>query len=303
MVVGTGVLLPISSLPSGRFKDGYRFVDWLVDNKYKYWQILPLNPRDSLGSPYNSKDITGIDPAYGTRNEWFKLKKYANNKGIKIIGDLPFFVPGDSLEARKHPEFFDFRHKSGAPPDKFRKNGQRWGHPQYSWEAIEKNGFKLFLSRFKWTIKMFDLVRLDHFSGYEAVWILPDKKWVKVPGEKLFTVAKKHFGQLPFIAEDLGVITPSVEQLRKKFHFLGSAVVQFGENNNKDIVYYSSTHDTDTLRGHYGRNWEKYLDKVLKADAQIKIVPMWDILGLDNRARFNRPGTKKGNWKWRLRQI
>ncbi len=301
---GIGVLMPVSCLPNGKFAPyGRKFVDWLVKNNYNFWQVLPLNPRDYLGSPYNSKNLTGIDLGYGIEKEWLTLKDYANKNNIKIIGDLPFFAARDSVEVKKFPQYFDFKHKSGTPPDAYAKRGQKWGHPQYNWENLEKDHFKLFIDRFKWAVKMYDLVRLDHFRGYEAVWVFPDKKWVKVPGEKLFLQAKKELGKLPFIAEDLGHITSDVERLRRRLGFLGNAVIQFGENNNKDIVYYTSTHDTETLKGHYGKKDQNFLKKVLISPAAIKIIPVWDLLGLDNSARLNRPGTKRDNWGWKVKSL
>lgn len=297
---GVGVLMPVSCLPSGKFSDGYKFVDWLSKNKYDFWQVLPLNPRDHLGSPYNSSDLTAIDKGYGSINEWFDLKRYSNAKGIKIIGDLPFFCSKNSVEVKKFPKYFDLKHTSGTPPDYYAKRGQRWGHPQYNWEELEKDSFKLFIDRFKWAIKVYDFVRLDHFRGYEAVFVYPDKKWVKVPGEKLFSEASKVFKKLPFIAEDLGVITSKVENLRKKFGFLGNRVIQFGISAETDIVYYTSTHDSQTLKGCYGKKSPVYMKKVLCSKAAIKIIPMWDVLGLKNLARLNRPGTKKDNWCLRL---
>lgn len=295
------MLMPVSCLPNGKFAPhGKKFVDWLVKNNYDFWQVLPLNPRDYLGSPYNTVELTRIDDKYGTNKEWFALKKYANDQGIKIIGDLPFFAAPDSVEVKKFPQYFDFKHQSGTPPDFYSKRGQRWGHPQYNWRELEKDNFKLFIDRFRWAMAMYDLVRLDHFRGYEAVWIYPDKKWVRVPGEKLFLQAKKVLKKLPFIAEDLGVITPGVENLRKKFGFFGNRVIQFGESDEQDIVYYTSTHDSQTLKGCYGKKSPVYMKKVLCSKAAMKIIPMWDILGLNNLARLNRPGTKKDNWGLRL---
>lgn len=303
-----GVLLPVSSLPHGRFAEGKKFVDWLVKNGYKYWEVLPLNPQDDFGSPYNSSSSLTIDPKYGTKVKWLALKKYANSRGIKIIGDLPFFVSAGSIEYQTNKQYFLEGQISGAPPDYYSKKGQLWGHPQYNWEVLEKDNFRFFFKRLKNALGLYDIVRLDHFRGYHAVWSIPSSKrtavngkWTKVPGDKLFKLLRRKYPKQIFIAEDLGHITPAVEDLRQKFKFLGSAVIQFGENNNEDLVYYTSNHDSQTLVGHYGKKLApKYLQKVLNSSAAIKIIPMWDILGLGNEARFNKPGTNKNNWKWRL---
>ena len=304
---GKGVLLPVSSLPHGRFSEGRKFVDWLVSQNYKYWEVLPLNPRDEFGSPYNSPSSLTIDPKYGSKKEWLALKNYANSYGVKIIGDLPFFASAGSREYQNNKQYFLTDQLSGASPDYYSKKGQLWGHPQYNWEVLEKDNFQFFFKRLKIALKLYDLVRLDHFRGYHAVWSVPKKyksakrgKWVKVPGEKLFKLLRKKYPKQIFIAENLGHIIPAVEKLRQKFKFLGSAVIQFGENNSEDLVYYTSNHDSETLVGRFGKESLKYLAKVLDAPAAIKIIPMWDVLGLGNEARFNKPGTKKGNWKWKL---
>lgn len=301
-----GVLLPVSCL-AGFGDKAYRFVDWMSQNHYHFWEVLPLNPRDDCGSPYNSHSSLTIDPNYGTLKQWLKLKKYANDRKIKIIGDLPFFVSKNSIEYQKYKKFFLTDQFSGAPPDYYTKKGQFWGHPQYNWEALEKDNFRFFFQRLEIARGLFDIVRLDHFRGYHAVWSIPKKyhsgrkgQWVLVPGEKLFKILRQKYPGEIFIAENLGHMTPGVEDLRQKFGFLGSAIIQFGENNAKDIVYYTSNHDSETLAGRFGKNAPKYLQKVLESPAKIKIIPMWDLLGLGNKARFNKPGTKKGNWQWKL---
>ncbi|MEK7127804.1 MAG: 4-alpha-glucanotransferase [Patescibacteria group bacterium] len=295
---GIGVLLPISCLPKGKFSDGYQFVDWLVKNKYDYWQVLPLSPRDEFGSPYDSPNSLAIDPGYGAEDEWFALKNYANKKKIKIIGDLPYFITRTERDDLFIKGLF-----AGAPPDCFRKSGQRWGLPVYDWENKFAQNLKYLLKRIRRALALFDMVRLDHFRGYEAVWVYPGKIWLKVPGKRILKKVREEFPKQIFIAEDLGVITSEVKNLRKKFNFLGSAVIQFGENNNRDIVYYTSTHDTPTLKGFYGKESAIYLNKVLGSPAAIKIIPMWDILKLGNSARFNKPGTKRDNWGWKVKSL
>ncbi len=309
-----GVLMPVSALPNGRFEPfGRKFVDWLVKNNYKYWQVLPLNPRDGLGSPYNSEDARGIDRGYGTEEEWFKLKRYANRRGIKIIGDLPFFVPKNSRDFRDNQELFRPELLSGAPPDNLNKKGQFWGHPQYDWEKMEEDGFKFFLDRWRWALRIYDWVRLDHFRGYVAVWAIPARfksgrkgRWMPVPGEKLFKKAIKEFGEnVPVITEDLGAIILEVGELRRKFGFLGTEVMVFGARKvKKDVVLYSSTHDTPAIKavGEF-RDVREVREAGEKSGARIFIMPVWDILGLGGKWQFNRPGTKKGNWGWQMRDM
>ena len=303
-----GVLLPISCL-DGFGKDAYKFVDYLVKWRQQYWQVLPICPRDRYGSPYDSPASMEIDPEYGTKVEWLALKKYANKNGIKIIGDLSFFVGKGSKECLSNQDLFLTGQFSGVSQDAYnRRNGQYWGQYQYNWEKLEQTGFKFFLERFESAIDLYDLIRLDHFRGYEAVWSIPEGyksgrkgKWVNVPGEKLFKTAQKKFGSLPFFAEDLGFITPEVEALRKEFGFLGTRVVQFGNTDEKDIIFYTGTHDTPTLVGFTGkRRSKKLIEKVLNSNAKIKMITVPDLLLLDNKARFNRPGSVKNNWKWKL---
>lgn len=305
---GFGVLLPVSSL-GGFGKSAYQFVDFLSKWHQNYWQVLPLCPRDWHGSPYNSPASMEIDSEYGSKAQWVALKKYANEKGIKIIGDLPFFVALNSPEYRANKELFLSDQFSGVPPDAFnRRYGQYWGQPQYNWEKLAQMGYKFQLDRFRYVLELFDVVRLDHFRGYEAVWSIPKKyksgrkgKWVKVPGSELFKTATQTFGKLPFIAEDLGFITEEVNQLRKEFGFYGTRVAHWAKTVENDVVYYTSTHDTPTLVGKMGkRKAQKVISWVRNSQAGIKIILMGDLLGLDNRARINRPGRVRDNWRWKL---
>lgn len=309
MTSGRGILMPVSSV-NGFGRDAHKFIDFLARNHWNYWQVLPICPRDFHGSPYNSPASMEIDSEYGTKKQWLELKKYANKNGIQIIGDLSFFVGKSSKECLLNIELFLTDKFSGVPPDSYnRRNGQYWGHYQYNWEKLEQTDFKFFLNRFQCALELYDVIRLDHFRGYEAVWSIPagyksgrKGKWVKVPGEKLFKTAQLKFGKLPFIAEDLGVITPAVEALRKQFHFLGTRVIQFGRTKESDVILYTSTHDTPTLVGFSGgkKKGKKLMDKVFCSEAYIKMTTVADLLLLDNKARINRPGSVKDNWKWKL---
>ncbi|MFC1687899.1 4-alpha-glucanotransferase, partial [Patescibacteria group bacterium] len=276
--------------------------------------------------------------------QWAHLKKYANNKGIDIMGDLPFFVRYDSEDVWQNKKLFllDKRNRarviSGVPPDYFSSRGQVWDDPQYDWKAMERTDFAWWVERFQSAFSLFDFVRVDHFRGFRAVWHIKQGSktarngaWVSVPGEKLFRAIKKRIRALPVVAEDLGFITKDVVDLRKKLGFPGMHVMQFGFSGSKNnynypdnfvrnSVAYTGTHDNDTARGwitssaravprknalKYTRvskkdfAW-KFLSKGMKSPANTFIVPMQDVLNLGSQARMNKPGTKKGNWQWRL---
>ncbi|MEZ5344070.1 MAG: 4-alpha-glucanotransferase [Pyrinomonadaceae bacterium] len=206
-------------------------------------------------------------------DQWKKLKEYANGKGIKIIGDIPIFVSLDSADLWCSPEQFKLNNDltpkvvAGVPPDYFSKTGQLWGNPIYDWERMRSGGFNWWLSRFRSNLELFDVVRIDHFRGFSAAWEVPgdDKtaengEWVNVPGVELFQAIEREFDQLPVIAEDLGVMTPDVEDLRDSFGFPGMRILQYGfggdpksrdlpHNYLQNCVAYTGTHDNDTTIG------------------------------------------------------
>jgi len=205
--------------------------------------------------------------------QWDALKKYANEKNIKIVGDVPIFVALDSADVWCSPRQFKLKEDgsprvvAGVPPDYFSKTGQLWGNPIYNWENMREDGFAWWTSRVKFSLKMFDIVRIDHFRGFAAAWEVPGGdqtaergEWVTVPGMELFQTLKQKIGELPFWAEDLGVITPDVEELRDTFEFPGMRILQFafgGDAKNHDLphnyihncVAYTGTHDNDTTVG------------------------------------------------------
>ncbi len=220
-------------------------------------------------------------------SQWESLKQYANQKGIQILGDIPIFVAPDSADVWANREMFlvnancELEKVAGVPPDYFSPTGQRWGNPLYNWEAMQKDNFQWWIGRIRSLRKRVDLIRIDHFRGFEAYWEIDAEektavngKWVKVPGEALFNQMKKELGKIPIIAEDLGFITKEVHQLRKKFKFPGMKILQFafefndkGEfNANSDYlphnyethsVVYTGTHDNDTTLGWYrSLSWE-----------------------------------------------
>ena len=285
--------------------------------------------------------------------QWFNLKKYANEKNIKIVGDIPIFVSLDSADVWCNPQEFKLNEDgspkvvAGVPPDYFSETGQLWGNPIYNWDAMREDGFKWWIDRVKATLKTVDIVRVDHFRGFAGAWEVPggdatavNGTWVNVPGKELFTALKNAIGELPFWAEDLGVITPDVENLRDSFGFPGMKILQYafgGDAKNHDLphnyinncVAYTGTHDNETTVGWFnsgaGRDKAqlkpehehclKYLNSngaeihwdftraVWSSVADTAIVPMQDLLGLDNKARLNLPGSSDGNWNWQSREI
>lgn len=265
--------------------------------------------------------------------QWQRLKQYANARGIKILGDIPIFVAYDSCDTWANRELFALdaqnypKGTAGVPPDYFSPTGQNWGNPLYDWEALERIGYAWWIQRIKQSLERFDVVRLDHFRGFEAYWEVPagaktaqEGRWLKGPGKRFFEQLVSELGPLPLIAEDLGIITPEVKTLKALCGFPGMQVYQFsqkdgsgeerGEEYGQETVYYSGTHDNDTLLGWYlarGYDYDKALEMVDKAMEELYggkgtwvILPLQDVLKLDSRARMNIPGTIKGNWQWRV---
>ena len=275
--------------------------------------------------------------------QWTELKDFANSKGIKIIGDVPIFVSHDSVDVWVNPELF-FLEKSGeptfmagVPPDYFSPTGQLWGNPLYNWDIHKKNGYKWWAHRLQKVLNLVDIIRLDHFRGFVGYWEIPggaktaeNGRWVQAPGFDFFNKIQEKLGGLPIIAEDLGVITPDVVELRNQFDLPGMKILQFAfegnpsdpflpHNYNRNCVVYTGTHDNDTAAGWYRRVDEdvkefccKYLNcsgneiawEMIRACwssvAVFSIAPMQDFLGLGNDARMNYPGNPSGNWRWRM---
>jgi 4-alpha-glucanotransferase len=274
-----------------------------------------------------------------------QLKGYANAKGIKLIGDLPFYVSPDSSDVWAHAELFLLDDKcrprfvGGVPPDYFSADGQLWGNPVYDWHALRRTGFRFYIERLRALLALVDVIRLDHFRAFAAAWHVPADaqtaqtgQWIPGPGAEFFSAVRKELGALPFIAEDLGVITPDVDALRKEIHIPGTRVLQFAFGGNSDsphlpanystnTVVYTGTHDNDTTRGwfeslpeterrkvsHYlnrtegdGREIAGELLRVAWSSvAALAIAPLQDLLNLGSEARMNLPGTAEGNWCWR----
>lgn len=279
--------------------------------------------------------------------QWSQLRRYANERQIKIIGDISIYVCHNSSDVWAAPELFKLNPETlapayiaGVPPDYFSATGQLWGNPVYNWDKMQQTGFDWWIKRFQATLQYVDIVRVDHFRGFEAYWQVPageataiNGEWVKAPGEEFFTALGDRLGQLPVLAEDLGIITPEVEELRDRFNFPGMKILQFafgeGANNNHlphnyvaNSVVYPGTHDNDTALGWWSTASEaekkmltEYVDYMnvqalsdinwvlirlaLASVARLAILPLQDILSLDGHARMNDPSTNAGNWRWR----
>ncbi|HJY85857.1 MAG TPA: 4-alpha-glucanotransferase, partial [Candidatus Acidoferrales bacterium] len=272
-------------------------------------------------------------------------KAYARTKGLCLIGDLPFFVSPDSSDVWAHPELFllDAQRRArvvaGVPPDYFSARGQLWGNPIYDWDVLRQSGYRWCISRLRSLLAHVDLVRLDHFRAFAAAWHVPAGaetaqlgRWVPGPGADFFRAVEREFGSLPFIVEDLGLITPDVYALRDEFHLPGTRVLQFAFDGHSDNPYlpsnyvantavYTGTHDNPTTRGWFEdlpddqrRNLWEYLKRAgaqsqeaalalmslaWSSVALLAMAPLQDLLNLGKEARMNVPGRAQGNWSWR----
>ena len=289
--------------------EAYRFVDWLAAAGQSWWQVLPLGPPDRYRSPYKSSSAFAAwrgllaDPrapvssdeiaSFRERQafwigdwerfagrgavadqvrfdrEWGALRAYAEQRGVRILGDVAIYVSPGGCDHRLHPELFQSGFVAGAPPDAYSRTGQLWGNPLYDWPALQRRGYRWWVERVRRTLDLFDLARIDHFRGLVAYWAVPagartaiGGTWKRGPGIALFRALERSLGgALPLVAEDLGVITEPVERLRRQVGLPGMLVIQFGmdpdeprsihrlANHTADRVVYTSTHDQDTARG------------------------------------------------------
>jgi 4-alpha-glucanotransferase len=373
----SGVQLHITSLPGGRLgREAYRFVDWLADAGQSWWQTLPLGPPDRRGSAYKARSAFAAWPgflgaprarvsraeasdfrerqAYWIRGwerfgavedqvrferEWGALQRYAAERGVRMLGDVAFYVAPGSADQRAHPELFERDAVAGVPPDAFSASGQLWGNPLYDWPELRRTRYRWWVERLRRSLELFDIVRLDHFRGFVAYWAVPagettarGGRWRRGPGRDLFDAIAQEFGGLPFVAEDLGVITPSVRRLRDELRLPGMLVLQFGfephaplsphrpENHVERRFVYTGTHDHDTARGWYEsldpprrrlaarygvsgpEPWWALIGVAFASPARVAMVQAQDVLGLGSDARMNDPGRpqRRRNWRWRL---
>ncbi len=276
--------------------------------------------------------------------QWGALHRYCAERGIRIVGDVAIFVNYDSADVWRHRELFDLDENlqpkvvAGVPPDAFSEIGQRWGNPLYRWDANRAQNYDWWVQRMAWALKTCDILRLDHFRGFESYWEIPAAeptavhgRWLKGPQDELFLVLRERLGDLPFIAEDLGMITPEVHALRERLAIPGMKVLQFAFGNPGAHIYlphnfvpncvvYSGTHDNDTTLGWWKSGTSKeershvqaylgqaednvawaFLRVAWASPARLAIVPLQDVLGLGSDARMNIPSQLEGNWGWRF---
>jgi 4-alpha-glucanotransferase len=361
--------------------EAFKFVDWLAAAGQSWWQVLPLGPPDRYGSPYKARSAFAASPRllgaprapvsraelldFRERNswwisdwerfagrgavadqvrfdrEWGALRRYASERGVRLIGDVAIYVAPDSADHRAHPELFQHGLVAGAPPDAYSASGQLWGNPLYDWPALHRRRYRWWVQRLRRTLALFDLARIDHFRGFVAYWAVPagsrtarSGTWKRGPGRAVFDAAASELGELPLIAEDLGVITAPVERLRDELGFPGMLVLQFGfdphdphsphrlGNHAENRVVYTGTHDHDTVRGWYEsldaatraevdaalrahdlferRRWWGLIRLTFASRARLAIVQAQDVLGLGSEARMNAPARAAGNWRWQL---
>ena len=338
--------------------------DWLSD----YALFMALKQAHN-GSPWNqwSADIASRQPQamatwaskladeifyhkfvqYQFFCQWQNLKQYANQNGIQLFGDIPIYVAHDSVDVWAHREIFRLDAKTGeaalmagVPPDYFSNTGQLWGNPVYNWEELEKTDFKWWIRRVEAILEYVDIIRIDHFRGFQAYWAVPQGEdtamngtWLDAPGDEFFQRLAKQLGKLPIVAEDLGVITPEVEALRDKFEFPGMKILQFAFDSdrangflpfnytNRNCVVYTGTHDNNTTVGWFeerspesqsqvidyigclcddGIHWAM-IRLAMSSVGNTVVLPFQDVLGLGTDAKMNTPSQPTGNWSWRCR--
>jgi 4-alpha-glucanotransferase len=330
--------------------------DWalysVLRRKFDYasWSDWPSNVKhrepaalDPLRLEHGEELAIAQALQFAFNQQWRALRDYCAARDIRFIGDIAIFVNYDSADVWTHPELFELDKDllpirvAGVPPDYFSQTGQRWGNPLYKWDVLQQSGFAWWVDRIRRAQFLYDVIRLDHFRGFEAYWAIPAQdetavngKWVKAPGTALFQKLHDELGDLPFIAEDLGLITKEVDALREQFHLPGMKVLQFGFSGRgahihlphrfvTNTVAYTGTHDNDTTRGwweHGATETEKaavrdYLGvtgndvvwPLIRATASsvadLALYPVQDILELGSEARMNVPSRPTGNWSWR----
>lgn len=322
-------------------KDVHGGMDWLQWPK-------PLRLRQPTALAEARRELSSAIGEHRFRQfqffrQWEAVKRHANERGIKLIGDIPIFVSGDSADVWANPHLFQLDAErrphvvAGVPPDYFSATGQLWGNPLYDWKALKQTDYAWCVARVRATLRQVDLIRLDHFRGFEAYWEVPAGRttaevgrWVKGPSADLFDALRAALGQLPLVAEDLGLITPDVEALREQLHLPGMRILQFAFDGSADNRYlphnferqtlvYTGTHDNDTTRGWFTKLKDEERQSVLRylgrdgsdiawdmirlassSVADYALAPLQDILDLGSSARMNLPGRAAGNWAWRF---
>ena len=349
-------VLPIS--PPDRFRSPYK-----AASAFAGWRGLLSAPRARVSSAemldLRAREAYWVEDwarlGSGTRTElladqvrfareWTQLRSYAAERGVRVMGDVAIYVAPGSVDHRAHPDLFNDALLAGAPPDSFSELGQLWGNPVYDWGALRRSDYRWWIERLRRNLALFDAVRLDHFRGFVAYWGVPagaadarSGRWLRGPGPRLFEAFQQELGAgLPLVAEDLGVITPAVEELRDSFGLPGMLVLQFGfggaraerssphafANHAANRVVYTGTHDHDTAAGWWSgaspatrrrvdavceslgiadpEPWWRLVRLCLDSHAAVSIVQAQDVLGLGSGARMNHPARRGGNWRWQL---
>lgn len=317
---------------------------------WQYWPKVLRDRQESALKQVKQKLKEQIDYwnfiQYEFHKQWFQLKHYMNQSGIKVIGDIPIYIASDSSDAWAHPELFKLDTQgvpiavAGCPPDVFTADGQLWGNPIYDWCHLKEQDYSWWVQRMSHNAKLYDVIRIDHFRGFESFWEVPGNEttarngqWVKGPGYSLFKTINEKLGELHIIAEDLGFITEEVIELRKKTGYPGMTILQFAfnpqenssylpHNCDKDTVSYIGTHDNETIMGwiknpinknnflfarRYLRLNQKetyhwgFIRGLWATPSVLAVVQMQDVLGLGNEARMNIPSTLGDNWTWRMK--
>jgi 4-alpha-glucanotransferase len=319
---------------------GAYYLEWPIE-------LVRRNP-DALGKAIRELAVQIDQVRFGQfllSRQGDRLKEYAHAKGVGLIGDLPFFASPDSSDVWASPEWFDLdenrrpRFVAGVPPDYFSAQGQLWGNPVYNWEALRATGFRWCIDRIRALLDHVDVIRLDHFRGFAAAWHVPSGsptaqtgQWLPGPGASFFQAVEKDLGRLPFIAEDLGMITPEVHALRDEFRIPGTRVLQFafdGHDDNPHLphnyaantVVYTGTHDNPPTREWYEElpDWQRWnlwnylkrepgqtadaaqalMELSWSSSAALAMAPFQDLLNMGSASRMNVPGRAEGNWRWR----
>lgn len=325
-------------------KENFDMVSWTEwPDEYRYYDKGRVD--DFVGKNWEKAQYHYVTQ-FLFYKQWHGLKAYANEAQIQIIGDLPIYVAADSVEMWYTPELFLVdqeglpREVAGVPPDALSDEGQYWGNPIYDWDYMERTGYQWWIDRMEANFDLYDVIRIDHFRGFESYWSVPfgapsaaDGQWVKGPGIKLFNRLKEALGEMPIIAEDLGYMTQDVIDMREATGYPGMKILQFGFNGYEDSrdlphhydansVVYVGTHDNETAMGWYedtasdrsqkqmqvylasqpGESPAQTMNRGIAASAaNTAIYTMQDLLELGNEARMNRPSTIGGNWEWRMR--
>lgn len=317
---------------------------------WKHWEEDIRQRRPAAMKAWRAKLSDEIDfwryLQYLFFGQWERLKRYANRRGIKMIGDIPIYVAEDSADTWANPDIFWFDEKlnpvkvAGVPPDGFSATGQLWGNPLYRWDTLEERGYDWWLARIRGTLSIYDVLRIDHFRGFDSYYAIPYKDataengvWMKGPGMQLFKALEAELGKMDIIAEDLGFLTPSVRRLLKSSGYPGMKVLQFAFDSREESDYlphnyphncvvYTGTHDNDTVAGwlktapredvrfcrrylrmtrHEGENWG-FIKAAWSSCADLAVAQLQDFLNYGSGARINIPSTLGNNWRWRLQK-